>query len=131
MCSTFANIPVLAMTATATRQDREDIKRLLGFKQCVDVVGNPDRKNIFYEKHFRFGSDMDSVISILMPMAKSLLHDQINYPSTIVYIPLKWCGFAYRIFESILASKQYFPVGSMAIPENHLFAQFHLPQTKK
>ena len=51
VCSTFANIPVLAMTATATRQDREDIKRLLGFKQCVDVVGNPDRKTIFYEKH--------------------------------------------------------------------------------
>ena len=108
VCSTFANIPVLAMTATATRQDREDIKRLLGFKQCVDVVGNPDRKTIFYEKHFRVGSDMDLLISILMPMAKSLLHDQINYPLTIVYIPLKWCGFAYRIFESILHQQTVF-----------------------
>ena len=80
------------MTATATRQDREDIKRLLDFKQCVDVVSNPDRKNIFYEKHFRVGSDMDSLISILTPMAKSLLHDQINYPLTIVYIPLNAVG---------------------------------------
>ena len=108
VCSTFANIPVLAMTATATRQDREDIKRLLGFKQCVDVVGNPDRKNIFYEKHFRVGSDMDSLISILTPMAKSLLHDQINYPLTIVYIPLKWCGFAYRSSNQYWAAKSIF-----------------------
>ena len=131
VCSTFANIPILAMASTATRQDREDIKRLLGFKQCVDVVGNPDRKNVFNEKHFRVGSDMDSLISILTPMAKSLLHDQINYPLKIVYIPLKWCGFAYRIFDSILGSKQYFPAGSMAIPENRLFAQFHSPQTKE
>ena len=46
-------------------------------------------------------------------------------------IPLKRCGFAYRIFESILGSKQYFPDGSMAIPENWLFAQFHSPQTKE
>ena len=38
----FCKHPVLAMTATATRQDREEIKRLLGFKQCVDVGGNPD-----------------------------------------------------------------------------------------
>ena len=111
-----------------TRQGRH--QEMLGFKQCVDVVGNPDRKNIFYEKHFQVSSDMDSLISILTLMAKSLLHDQINYPLTIVYIRLKWCGFAYRIFESILGSKQYFPVGSMAIPENRLLAQFHSPQTK-
>ncbi len=56
----------------------------------------------------------------------------MDYPLTIIYnIPLKWCGFAYKIFESILGSRQYYPCGSMRIPENRLFTQFHLPQTKE
>ena len=129
LCATFSNVPVIAMTATATKCDREEIKRSLDIKNCSEVVGNPDRTNIVYEKHFRVGSDVDSLMSILTPMAQDLLQENICYPLTIIYIPLRWCGYAYKIFESVLGINQYYPKGSMPTPENRLFAQFHSPQT--
>ena len=98
LCATFSNVPVLAMTATANKSDREDIKKSLGLKNCFEVVGNPERRNVMYEKHFRAGPDIDSLMDILSPIAQGLLEEQIDYPLTIIYIPLKWCGFAYKIF---------------------------------
>ena len=59
----------------------------------------------------------------------NLLDYKIQHPLTIIYIPLKWCGFAYKLFESVLGSLQYYPPGSLQIPENRLFAQFHASQT--
>ena len=131
LCATFSNVPVLAMTATANKSDREDIKKSLGLKNCYEIVGNPDRRNVMYEKHFRAGADMDSLMDILSPIAQGLLEEQIDYPLTIIYIPLKWCGFAYKIFESVLGGRQCYPFGSMQVPENRLFAQFHSPQTRQ
>ena len=119
------------MTATATKSDREDIKKSLEMNECCEIVGNPDRQNITYEKHFRVDSDVDSLMSILTPMAQGLLQQTKCYPLTIIYLPLKWCGYAYKIFESVLGQNQYYPEGSMPIPENRLFAQFHSPQTKE
>ena len=131
LCATFSDVPIIAMTATATKNDREGIKKSLYLKKCSEIVGNPDRTNIMYEKHFRVGSDVDSLMSILTPMAQGLLQERKCYPLTIIYIPLKWCGYAYKIFESVLGENQYHPKGSMPIPENRLFAQFHSPQTKE
>ena len=44
---------------------------------------------------------------------------------------LKWCGFAYKLFDKILGDNQYYPSGAKAIPENRIFSQFHAPQTTK
>ena len=131
LCATFLSVPVVAMTATASKDDRESVKKSLGLKTCAEVVGNPDRTNIMYTKHFRGEPDVESIVRILSPIAQDLLKEQANYPLTIIYIPLKWCGFAYKIFESVLGSSQYFPAGSMPAPENRLFAQFHSPQTQE
>ena len=92
------------MTATANLQDQEHIKDSLGLKS---VVGNPDRKNIYYEKYFRHGQKIDAVEGILYPIAKGLLKDKTDYPLTVIYIPLKWCGYAYKLFESLLGINQY------------------------
>ena len=48
---------------------------------------------------------------------------------TIVYLKLKYCGYAYRLFEGILKDKQY--SGNISDPVARLFAQFHGPQTKR
>ena len=109
LCAKFSNIPVITMTATATKCDREEIKRSLDIKNCSEVVGNPDRTNIMYKKHFRVGLDVDSLMSILTPMPQDLLQENICYPLTIIYIPLKWCGYAYKIFECVLGINQYYP----------------------
>ena len=130
LCAAFPNAPVLALTATASKNDRKQIKESLGLKNFVELVANPDRKNIFYEKHFRAGQDIDSIESICRPIANDLLNVAIDYPLTIIYMPLKWCGVVYRLFESILGTNQYYPPGCLPLPKHRLFAQFHAPQTK-
>ena len=49
----------------------------------------------------------------------------------MIYVSLKLCGFAYKIFEHILGSEQYFPPGSAHIPISRMFAQFHAAQTSQ
>ena len=109
LCATFPNVPVIAMTATANNIDRMQIKESLGLENCYELVANPDRSNIFYEKIFRHGQDIDTFENICRPIAIDLLDMKINYPLTIIYMPLKWCGFVYRLFESILNIHQYLP----------------------
>ena len=131
LCALFPDVPVLAMTATANKKDREQIIESLSLNKCQSVVGNPDRKNIFYKKLFREGQDLEAIGNILRPIAMALLEKKTAYPLTVVYVPLRWCGFAYKLFESVLGSSQYYPPGCSEIPENRLFAQFHASQTKK
>lgn len=131
LCAIFPDVPILAMTATANLMDRKGIMESLGLKNCKQVIGNPDRQNIFYQKCFRHGEDIESIQNILNAIAIKLMKSQINYPLTVIYIPLKWCGFAYKLFEFVLGKNQYYPEGSPEIPENRLFAQFHASQTKQ
>ena len=129
MGAIFHNVPVIALTATANKEDRKGIKESLGLKKCIEVIGKPDRRNIFYAKYFRKGQDIDSIEAILMPIAEHLLLLGTGYPITVIYLPLKWCGFAYKLFESVLGNDQYYPKNSFAVPKNRLFGQFHAPQT--
>jgi superfamily II DNA helicase RecQ len=131
LCALFPVIPVVAMTATASLSDMISIQESLGLKKCKVVIANPDRANIFYEKVFRSGKDSDAIESILIPIAKGLLKAKVEYPLTVIYISLKLCGFAYKLFEYILGSEQYVPIGSAQIPANRMFAQFHAPQTSE
>ena len=50
LCSLFPDAPVLALTATASKKDREVIKKSLNMVDVVEVVASPDRKNVYYEK---------------------------------------------------------------------------------
>ncbi len=128
LCALFPDVPILSMTATASHDDIKCIKDSLGLKNCVSIIGCPNRRNISYRKLFRQGQDIDSIQSI-MPVARGLLQKKIDYSLAVMYIPLKLCGFAYKLFEHVLGDEQYFPLGAPSIPENRLFAQFHAPQT--
>ena len=48
---------------------------------------------------------------------------------TVIYMKLKYCGYAYGLFERVLQEKQY--VGETNDPAARLFAQFHAPQTNE
>ena len=114
--ATFPAVPVVALTATASKKDVINIKRSLNMRNPVEVIASPNRPNIFYEKVFRKGEDIEVFEAIL-------------HPITILYLPPKWCGFAYKFFGRELGKEQYYPLNSAAKPENRLFAQFHAPQT--
>ena len=69
-------------------------------------------------------------IELLTPIVEQLGEKTVTYPLTVPYLPLKWCGFAFKYFEKHLGDKQYFPAAVDQLPENRMFAQFHAPQTK-
>jgi hypothetical protein len=58
------------------------------------------------------------------------LKDKLRqYPLTIIYLPLKWCGYAYKLFLDEMGEKSHIPPGDRT-PEKCLFAQSHVPQTQ-
>lgn len=129
LCATFPTVPVVALTATASKADVRAIKQSLNLKNPLEVVGNPNWPNIFYKKVFRKGEEVDFFEDILKPMTCDLKEKKVNYPTTIMYLPLRWCGFAFKFFERQLDDEQYYPSCADSLPENRLFAQYHAPQT--
>ena len=125
----FPNAPMIALTATANLMDRVQIKHSLNMKDSVEIIGNPDRRNIFYSKELRDSDELVSYEMILKPIAMKLIKLKVNYPLTIIYLPLRWCGFAYKLFDRVLGKTQYYPDDTDPIPEKRLFAQYHAPQT--
>ena len=129
--SLFPSAPILALTATAPKKLIEHLKIKLQVKNPIVVVGNLDRSNIFICKDKRKPSSFgaESYDDILLPIAQELKVKLTNYPLTIIYLPLKWCGYAFKLFVSVLAENSYFPPSNEIRPEDCLFAQFHAPQT--
>ena len=62
-------------------------------------------------------------------MAHDLKELKVLYPTTVMYLPLRWCGYVYKYFESRLGNDQYFPSSGDTTPENRLFSKYHAPQT--
>ena len=83
LCATFPTVPVVALTATANKKDVSAIKQSLNLKNPLEVIGNPNRPNIFYKKVFRKGDDVDFFEKLLEPMAHELKEKKVNYPITI------------------------------------------------
>ena len=54
----------------------------------------------------------------------------VTYRLTVLYLPLKWRGFAFKYFGNNLGIEEYYPSTAEALPENRLFTQFYAPQTK-
>ena len=65
-------MPVVALTATASREDVQAIKQSLNLKSPLEVIGDPNRPNIFYEKVFRKDDNVDFFEKLLTPMACEL-----------------------------------------------------------
>ena len=130
LCATFPCVPVVALTLTANKNDVATIKASLNLKTPLEIIANPNRPNIFYEKVFRKGEDIDFFDELLKPIANQLREDTVNFPLTVMYLALKWCGFAFKYFQRHLGDGQYYPPSADELPENRLFAQFHSPQTR-
>ena len=62
-------------------------------------------------------------------IAQELVIQREKYPMTIIYLKLKYCGYAYSLFERILNENRY--VGDSKEPTGRIFALFHSPQTDR
>ena len=128
--SLFPTAPILGLTATAPQKLIQHLKVKLQLINPTVLVGNLGRANIFFYKFKRrpstFGSG--SYDDIQLPMAEELKVKLTDYPLTLIYLPLKWCGYAFKLFRSVLGEKSHVPAVSKD-PENCLFARYHALQT--
>jgi superfamily II DNA helicase RecQ len=130
--SIFPNAPFLVLTATAPIQMREELICTLHLVKPLVVVANLNRPNIFIEKEKRKPAcvNQENFESILLPIAKKLKESSIQFPLTIIYLPLKWCGYAFKLFMDELGDESYIP-SNERVPKNCLFAQYYSPQTEE
>ena len=98
LCATFPSVPVLALTATASKSDVTQIKESLNLKNPLEVIATSNRRNIYYDKVLREGEDEDLFVELLSLIVEPLGEKTVTYPLTVLYLPLKWCGFAIKYF---------------------------------
>lgn len=130
MRAIFPNRLMLVLTATAPPAAIESLKKNLCLQKAKVITASPNRANIFISKDVRLSNSygLKSYDQILVPIAKELEYKRQNYPMTIIYMKLKYCGYAYKLFEQII--KNSFN-GTAHIPEARLFQQYHAPATKR
>ena len=123
------NLQFLAVTATSTKSKAQELSNTLCLRKLKIVSVSPNRKNIFLSKFQRRPSlyGFDGVKDILLPIAKSLMIEKTNFPITVIYMKLEFCGKAYQFFDKHLGKEQY--VGNKKSPRTRLFNQFHSPST--
>ena len=76
--------PILLLTATAPKQTREALIANLSLKDPRIIIVNLNRKNIHILVPFHTIIHRERVI---------LKQQLVNYPLTIIYTPMKWCGY--------------------------------------
>ena len=105
----FPGASVLAVTATATVAMQREIIRLLNMKRLNTVIGQLNRDNIKYmvkrrPSHAGKGHTVeDSYTSVFAPLMEELKVQRQNFPKTVVYSMLKWCGFGNELGVKILS----------------------------
>ena len=126
--SFFPNVPFMALTATASIDSINNIKKSLVMANCKVIRASPDRKNIFLVKQMRLDSiySFRSYDEILLPIAKKLKECRKEYPQTLIYLKLRYCAYAYTLFTRIIGSIYEHENQSV---KNCLIAQFHASQT--
>lgn len=131
LASIFPHSPVVVLTATAPTKHIKAIKNILVIGKSKTVIGDLDRPNIYLEKKRRKPARLgaESYESVLLPFAMGLRDMLVNYPLTIIYLPLKWCGYAYKFFLEVLGNKSHYPHDGIKNSQTSLIAQYHAPQT--
>ena len=123
--SIFANVPFLALTATANSETKSMIIESLQLTDVELIEVNPDRENIFYDVKNRPSHGDDKLDPILKPVANMLKELKLQMELTIIYGTLQTCADCFLYFSKALKKHQYFPEGSEPISKNRLFAQYH------
>ena len=120
----FPSAKVVALTATATKDTQQHIITSLCMKNVRVISCSIDRPNVRISVEKRLpstgqtSSSENSFHTIIVPVIKKLCTEPSEFPKTIVYCKLKWCGEGYETacretvklpnFESVLeAVSQY------------------------
>ena len=107
--------PVLALTATATRNVYEVVRKSLCMKEPVVVAKSPNRSNIRYSV-VRVSRELDKSFEWLI---NELRRKRSKLDRVIVFCrSISTCTNLYKLFISVLQEDSYHPLGSLPRTEN-------------
>lgn len=97
--SILPQVPLLGLTATATKKTRTDIIESLGMVNAVEILGNPDRPNIYFSSSSRPDRGEDKLNEILVPLVESLKKERTKFPFPVVFGTLETISSCYAFFS--------------------------------
>ena len=117
------SVPVLCLTATATKATVTKIINTCRLKNCKVIKKNPDRPEIKYMAK-EVNDDPSSTFRWLI---KELEERGIETPKTIIYCrTIKDCGLVYEAFRTSLpGSKSYQTSSCPKTPVYRLYGMYH------
>lgn len=121
--------PLLALTATATKDVLKDTSKGLGMKpNTLHVTASPDRPNIYlYRIHV--DKNVRKTFQWLIDQLRSMAN---LTPRTIVYCKSqKDCGVLYKHFKLELGDQVYFPPDAQPFSCNMLIGMYHANTLQK
>ncbi|XP_068726448.1 probable ATP-dependent DNA helicase RecS [Montipora capricornis] len=115
-------VPLLALTATATAATRKRIKNLLSFKQGVEIIVSPNRKNVKLVIK-KVTSDNACNFSWLV---EEVSRKGVECARTLIYVKdYQTCGELYNFFMNSLQDKAYWPTNSPKKSTSRIVAMYH------
>ena len=130
LSSFFPTSRIIALTATATVKMQKEISRYINMKEPLTVTAQLDRPNISYHVYTRPANTgrTDNAVEasytkVFAPLIDELKVQTNFFPKTVVYAPLKWCGFGNELGVKLINDGRITSCG------NHEIAQFHAPLT--
>ena len=115
-------VPLLALTATATAATRKRIKNLLSFKQGMEIIVSPNRKNVKLVIK-KVTSDIACNFSWLV---EEVSRKGVECARTLIYVKdYQTCGELYNFFMNSLQDKAYWPTNSPKKSTSRIVAMYH------
>ena len=121
---------MIALTATATQQTREIIMKDLSMENCLQIIVNPNKKNVKYSVENACREICDNfnwLLEILSSRGK-------DCPRIIVFFrQIKHIAEVFEFLQTKLGDAQYFNNEENDVNGywNRLFAMFHLTTSEK
>lgn len=125
------DIPVIALTATATEDTRDIIMKDLCMINCEKVIINPNKPNVKYSVEVTKEKDVCTNFKWLLDL---LIADGVNCPRIIVFFrQIKHIAEVFEYLQSNLKDKQYADnqTENGNGHWNRIFAMFHLSTSEK
>lgn len=119
------DVPVIALNATATEKTRKTIIKDLCMRDCIEIIGDPNKPNIRYTVR-----DVDHVnlYDVFKSIIDELEEKQVNATKVIVLCRRKeHVKELFELFTQCLGPKAYYrPTGKEPIDDrSRLFAMYH------
>ena len=116
------HVHVMALTATATKDTRLAVSRILGMVQPNLILQVPDRPNIKYVVHRTL---TESLEDIFMPLAKEIQQKRVHMDRVIIYCTTyDNCSSMYLFLRARLRKEMTEPIGSRDLAQFRLVDMF-------